>query len=63
MDPFEFSEPEYDHTANNFSNSFTGIFRDHSDHDDDFEGFEREDIELGVGSRVVLFHHRRDEER
>ena len=62
MDPYEFSEPDYDHRANNFNDSF--IYELFADSDNEsFEGFDTDDCHFGPSSKVVSFHHRRDDQR
>lgn len=62
MDPYEFSEPDYDHRANNFNESF--IYELFADTDDEsFEGFDSDDCNFISSINVVSFHQRRDDER
>lgn len=58
-----FTEVSYQGTGTNqvFNNSFMELVQDSSD--EEFEGFEEEDSQLGVKSRVKDFHHPTDEER
>ena len=62
-DPYVFTEVSYHDTGTSqvFNDSFMELFRDSSD--EEFEGFEEEDRQFGVKSRVKDFHHRTDEER
>ena len=56
MDPYEFSEPDYDHRANNVNDSFINeLFADLDN--ESFEGFDTDDCHFGPSSKIVSFHH------
>lgn len=63
-DPFEFTEVTYQGTGlvPDLNDSFMELFGDSSS-DEDFEGFQVEDVQFGITSRVKRFHRRRDNER
>ena len=62
MDPYEFSEPDYDHRANNVNDSFINeLFADLDN--ESFEGFDTDDCHFGPSSKIVSFHQRRHHKR
>lgn len=61
MDQYDFIDESEGRTAPNFNESFLAIFSQESSSDEDFEGFQSCDIQLGY--RVETFEKRTDEQR
>lgn len=63
-DPYAFTEEEYEDTGVGvFNESFMELFRQSDSSEEEFEGFQQDDVHFGLQSRVRNFHKRRDGER